>query len=221
MRGTLQRALAATTAVISAVAVSSPTALAALHRAAHAASQHAASQHAAHPHAAPQHAASQHAAPPHAAHHSARPTHRSSQRAPALSSPQLWATIDVCRKGAHPVVGVRGSMPSDGHGHDAMYMRFGIEYLDAATGRWAAVGNGSEASYTRVGTGLATRQAGRDFHLASPSAAGYQLRGVVEYEWRRASRVVLSAKRHTTARHGATVLHAEPSGFSAADCTVR
>src|ERR1700704_3330551 len=40
-----------------------------------------------------------------------------------LSSRQLWATINVCNPKDQPdIVGVRGSMPSDGHPHDKMYM---------------------------------------------------------------------------------------------------
>ena len=112
-------------------------------------------------------------------------------------------------------------MPSDGNGHDVMYMRFGVEYLDGSTGKWATVEQAGDASYTRVGVGLATRQAGRNFHLTSPPGSkSYELRGVVEYEWRRDGKVVLSAKRQTTAGHGAEVLHAEPRGFSAANCSV-
>lgn len=195
MRGTLERALASGAAAVSLIALSSTGALAA--------SRHA----------------RRHRAGAHASGHAR--AHRSAHKSTTLSSPQLWATVDVCHKGPHPVIGVRGSMPADGRGRDVMYMRFGVEYLDASTKEWAAVQEASEASFTRVGIGLATRQAGRNFHLARPAgSASYQLRGVVEYQWRRGAKVVLSAKRHTTAGHGATVLHASPSGFSAASCTV-
>lgn len=148
-------------------------------------------------------------------------TRHSSDEAAALTSPQLWATIDVCKDGEQPIVGVRGSMPPDGHSHDSMYMRFGVQYLDSSTGKWAYLSKGTETSYSEVGTATATRQAGRDFRLASPEAgSSFRLRGVVEFEWRRDGKVVLSATRQTTSGHGTTVLHAEPSGFSTATCTV-
>ena len=48
-----------------------------------------------------------------------------------LRSRELWSTIDVCSPAAQPnTVGVRGSMPGDRHGHDKMYMRFRLQYMD-------------------------------------------------------------------------------------------
>lgn len=149
------------------------------------------------------------------------PAHHISDEAATLASPQLWATIDVCKQGEQPIVGVRGSMPPDGHPHDTMYMRFGVQYLDSATGKWSFLDKGNETSYTEVGEATVTRQAGRNFHLASPEAGtSFRMRGVVEFEWRRNDKVVLSATKQTTSGHHATVLHAEPNGFSAATCAI-
>lgn len=148
-------------------------------------------------------------------------THQSGDESATLSSSQLWATVDVCKASAEPVVGIRGSMPTDGHPHDLMYMRFGVEYLDSETGKWTYLPNGTERKFSKLGAANATRQAGRDFHLESPgNGASFQLRGVVEFQWRRAGKVVLSATRQTSAGHRSAVLHAEPPRFSAASCTI-
>ena len=148
--------------------------------------------------------------------------HRGGSNEPStLSSPQLWATVDVCKTATQPVVGIRGSIPADGHPHDLMYMRFGIQYLDTATGKWTYLSKGAETSYTEIGSANVTRQAGKSFYLKSPPAGeSYEVRGIVEFEWQRDGKVVLSASRETTAGHHATVLHAEPAGFSAAICKV-
>ncbi|HEY1687236.1 MAG TPA: hypothetical protein VGF95_00050 [Solirubrobacteraceae bacterium] len=137
----------------------------------------------------------------------------------ALGSPQLWATIDICKTSSSPVVGVRGSMPSDGNAHDVMYMRFGVQYLDASTSKWAYLSKGAETGFTKVGLASATRQAGRNFQLTNPpEGKSFELRGLIEFQWRHGSKVVLTAIRPTTSGHKRTVLHAEPPGFSVASC---
>lgn len=142
-----------------------------------------------------------------------------SSNSKVLGSSQLWATVDVCKTGDMPMIGVRGSMPTDGDAHDMMYMRFGVQYLDSKTGKWAYLPKGAETSFTKVGYANATRQAGRNFHLGSPSQGQrFQLRGLIEFQWRHGSKVVLSAVRPTTSGHKKTVLHAEPNGYSAASC---
>ncbi|MHB1468598.1 MAG: hypothetical protein ACYCU0_00530 [Solirubrobacteraceae bacterium] len=201
MRSTLERVLAASLATVSAFALASPGASAEVH-----------AQAAMRPRSA---AARQPAVQRHAA------AQRSSEEAAVLRSPQLWATVDLCTAGKQPVVGVRGSMPADGHAHDAMYMSFGIQYLESATGKWAYLSNGDQTPFVRVGAATATRQAGRDFHLASAAAGTtFRLRGVVRFQWRRGGKAVLSATRQTSGEHGESVMHAEPSGFSAATCSV-
>jgi hypothetical protein len=145
-----------------------------------------------------------------------------SSNSTTLASPQLWATIDVCKlTNGKPTVGVRGSMPSDGHSGDVMYMRFGLQYLDSGTGKWSFLPGSVEASFTELGKGGATRQSGRNFQLTTEAkSASYELRGVVEFQWRNGSKIVLSATKQTSAGHGKTVRHAEPAGYSAATCKV-
>jgi hypothetical protein len=65
-----------------------------------------------------------------------------SARSQALAqSPELWATVDICNAPHHPnTIGIRGSMPSDGHPHDTMYMRFLVQSLDPSTHKWSDLG---------------------------------------------------------------------------------
>ncbi len=138
---------------------------------------------------------------------------------PLLKSPELWATVDVCNTPHHPdTIGIRGSMPTDGHPHDSMYMRFQVLSLDPTTKQWAAIGKGADSGFVTIGTAASTRQAGRTFEL-KPTTAAYTLRGQVEFQWRRGGHVVHLASLPTTARH-TSLAGAEPKGFSAATCVL-
>ncbi len=148
----------------------------------------------------------------------------SSRRAsapPALANGHaLWATIDVCSSKPSPMVGIRGSMPSDGQPHEAMYMLFKVQYLDTKTNQWTYLPKGGQSTSVKVGTASATRQAGWTFELAAPPHGGsFQLRGVVEFQWRQGSKVALSTTRPTSGAHPSAT-GAVPRGFSAATCTI-
>ena len=135
-----------------------------------------------------------------------------------LTSRELWATIDVCNPIDQPYyVGIRGSMPGDGQGHDRMYMSFRLQYLDGASGHWVNLVAAS-SSYAAVGAGKAARQGGRSFQLVAGKSA-FTLRGVVDFQWRRGSTVLQSAARTTTAGHH-SLAGADPAGFSAATCPI-
>ena len=134
-------------------------------------------------------------------------------------SPELWATVDLCNTPAHPhTIGIRGSMPTDGHPRDTMYMRFLVQSLDAATQQWTDLGKSADSGFVQIGSGPSTRQAGRTFEF-KPTPAAYTLRGLVEFQWRRAGRLVHLASRTTAAGH-TSLAGAEPKGFSAATCTL-
>jgi hypothetical protein len=133
-------------------------------------------------------------------------------------SPELWATVDICNTPHHPnTIGIRGSMPTDGHPHDAMYMRFQVQSLDAATKQWADLGKSADSGFVPVGS-AATRQAGRTFEF-KPTPSAYTLRGQVEFEWRRTGHPVHLVSLPTTAGHK-SLAGAEPKGFSSATCTL-
>jgi hypothetical protein len=136
-----------------------------------------------------------------------------------LQSRELWATVDACNPPSHPrTIGVRGSMPGDGHPRDVMYMRFLVQNLDPSTHAWVNVGASADSGFVRIGSAASTRQAGRTFEF-KPTVTPYTLRGLVEFQWRRGARTVLTASRPTTARH-TSLAGAEPKGFSAATCTL-
>ncbi|HWW89582.1 MAG TPA: hypothetical protein VNY35_02225 [Solirubrobacteraceae bacterium] len=138
-----------------------------------------------------------------------------------LQSRELWATIDVCNPAKEPdTVGIRGSMPGDGHEKDAMYMRFQLEYLDTKSNVWSVPTHGADSGYVLVGVAKTGRQGGSSFRLGAPkSQPGYTMRGVVTFQWRRAGRVVHQATRTSSAGHP-NVAKADPPGYSAAECTI-
>ena len=104
---------------------------------------------------------------------------------PLAKSPELWATVDICNTPHHPdTIGIRGSMPTDGHPHDTMYMRFLVQSLDATTKQWADLGKSADSGFVPIGSAASTRQAGRTFEF-KPTPTAYTLRGLVEFQWRR------------------------------------
>ena len=138
-----------------------------------------------------------------------------------LHSRELWATIDVCSPpDQRNYVGVRGSMPGDKHAHDRMYMRFRLQYMDAAAKHWVDLASTRSSSFVFVGPGSTVRQGGRSFQLVprtgKPAA---ELRGVVEYQWRRGKTVVQSTSRATGAGHK-SLAGADPAGYSSATCSI-
>lgn len=143
-----------------------------------------------------------------------------SAQPPALrNGHELWATIDVCASKPRPQVGIRGSMPPDGKAQETMYMSFRVQYLDTKTKQWTDLPKGGQSGLVKVGPANATRQAGRTFELANPPRGGsFQLRGIVEFQWRQAAKVTLSSTRPTSGGHPSAA--AAPHGFSATTCTI-
>ena len=137
-----------------------------------------------------------------------------------LDSPQLWATIDVCDPTDQPdTVGVRGSMPGDDHSKDQMYMSFRLQYMDATTKQWVDLSK-TAPSYVAVGAAKTARQGGSSFELKPVTGnAGFTMRGVVSFQWRRGSTVEYTVSRPTTAGHQ-SLTGADPAGFTAATCKI-
>ncbi|HTQ45047.1 MAG TPA: hypothetical protein VMI75_19940 [Polyangiaceae bacterium] len=138
-----------------------------------------------------------------------------------LRSRELWATIDVCSPADQPnTVGVRGSMPGDKHAHDKMYMRFRLQYMNTATKKWVDLSSARSGGFVFVGPGSDVRQGGRSFQLVPrPGKPAADLRGVVEYQWRRGKSVMQSISRPTSAGHK-SLAGADPAGYSAATCSI-
>jgi hypothetical protein len=119
-----------------------------------------------------------------------------------------------------PLIGIRGSMPSEGRSQDTMYMLFRVQYLDASTKRWSSLGSDGESGFVKVGSADTTRQAGRTFDLSIPGHdSSFQMRGMVEFQWRHGSHVALSTTRLTSSGHRSAA-GAIPRGYSASTCTV-
>ena len=138
-----------------------------------------------------------------------------------LRSRLLWSTIDVCNATDQPdTIGIRGSMPGDHMAHDAMFMRFRLQYMSTTTKAWVDLTKGASEAYTNVGTGASARQAGRSFQL-NPVAGqpAFTLRGVVNFEWRRNGTVVAQGSRATSAGR-VSLAGSDPEGFSAATCLI-
>jgi hypothetical protein len=137
-----------------------------------------------------------------------------------LDSPQLWATIDVCNPADQPdTVGVRGSMPGDDHSKDQMFMSFRLQYMNATTKQWVDLSK-TAPSYVAVGAAKTARQGGSSFELKPVTGnAGFTMRGVVSFQWRRGSTVEYTVSRPTTAGHQ-SLTGADPVGFTAATCKI-
>jgi hypothetical protein len=140
---------------------------------------------------------------------------------PLTHSRELWATVNVCSPGDQPnTIGIRGSMPGNGHAADAMYMRFRVQYLDATTNKWVDLSQGADSGFLKVGSAALTRQSGRSFQFA-PTAGkpAFTLRGYVIFQLRKGSTVLETVTRPTSAGH-TSLAGADPRGFSAATCTL-
>jgi hypothetical protein len=149
----------------------------------------------------------------------AAPTPSSAPAHSLYASRELWATVDVCSPKDQPnTIGIRGSMPSDGHPGNTMFMRFRVQYFDATKKQWVNVAKGADSGYQPVSSAPTASQSGRNFQLV-PTAGPFRLRGVVNFQWRQGTRVVHEAVRLTTTGHKSLV-GADPSGFSTATCRI-
>jgi hypothetical protein len=153
--------------------------------------------------------------------HTPTPAPKTSPQERALyESSELWATVDVCNpKDQLDTIGIRGSMPSDDHKGDTIYMRFRVQYEEASSKKWVDIAKGADSGFQPVHTAGAASQAGRNFQLVPTAAGAFTLRGVVSFQWRRGARVVYATTRPTTASHE-SLAGADPKGFSAATCTI-
>ncbi|HTR89091.1 MAG TPA: hypothetical protein VMG62_03165, partial [Solirubrobacteraceae bacterium] len=137
-----------------------------------------------------------------------------------LSSRELWATVDVCNPADQRyTIGIRGSMPGDGHPRDTMYMAFELQYLEG-NGTWGNLSKDGSSGFIAVGSAKTTRQGGTSFQLMAVQGKGpFTMRGLATFQWRHGRRVVHEATRTTSAGH-TTVADADPAGYSAARCSL-
>ncbi len=137
-----------------------------------------------------------------------------------LHSHELWATIDVCNPADQPnTIGIRGSMPGDGHAHDKMYMSFRLQYMNTSK-QWVNLASGASSGFVAVGSGASARQGGTSFELKPVAGKpAVTLRGVVDFEWRQGKTVEVSAAEPSSAGHK-SLAGADPANFSAATCVI-
>jgi hypothetical protein len=144
--------------------------------------------------------------------------------ASAARSP--WATVNVCDTASNPdTIGIRGSMPATIGARPSareLFMRFQVQY-QRDDGTWRLLSSGGDSGFIDAGRarGRGARQAGHSFKVSPPRAGNvYTLRGLVTFEWRaKDGTVVRITRRRTSAGHRSTA-GADPTGFSAAECTV-
>ncbi len=136
-----------------------------------------------------------------------------------LHSHELWATVNVCSPKDQPnTIGIRGSMPGDGHASDALYMRVTVQYEDPASKQWKAVGHEGDSGFIKVGSAGVARQGGKSFQFEQPAGKpAYLLRGDVVFQWRHGATVLETTSLATTASHK-SLAGADPAGYSAATC---
>ncbi len=139
---------------------------------------------------------------------------------PRQPPPEPWATVNVCDTAARPdEMGIRGGMSGLGRS-SRMYMRFRVQYR-TQKGAWKLVRSGADSRWQRVASGRrGSYDAGWTFKFRPPASGGaHVLRGVVQFEWRRARRVVQRDRRVTAPGHPGTA-GAEPAEFSAETCEI-
>ena len=143
----------------------------------------------------------------------------------AKGDKDLWATVNICDTKRSPDrLGLRARMPGNGT-HQRMYMRFVVQYRDGKA--WKDLGGNGRSAWLYAGSALfKNREFGYTIPFKPDAGDRYLLRGLVRFVWRarhnRRGRVVTVVKRRATrlTSAGHRTSGAEPSGFSAATCTI-
>jgi hypothetical protein len=111
-------------------------------------------------------------------------------------------------------------MPGDGHGKDAMYMRFQLQYLEAKDDTWVSLAHGGDSGFIAVGQAKMALQSGTSFQIVPVKGEPpYTMRGIVTFQWRHGASVLHEVTRTTSAAHK-SVADADPAGYSAAQCVI-
>jgi hypothetical protein len=132
----------------------------------------------------------------------------------------VWATVNVCDTQSRPnQIGIRGGMEGLAR-RTRMFMRFRVQYQTLA-GEWRTIKNGADSGWRKVASGRrGEHDAGWTFEFKPPATGGaHVLRGLVQFEWRRAGRVVERKREFTKGGHPGTA-GADPADFSAATCAI-
>jgi Ni/Co efflux regulator RcnB len=136
-------------------------------------------------------------------------------------SRHLWATVNICDTAKSPdTIGIRASMPGSGRRNERMFMRFRVQ-LRTAQGAWRDLqADSADSGFVSVGAArYKARQSGWSFPFTLDAGQRYELRGVVNYEWRRGELVVRRSTKATTRGHKTAL--SQPKGYSAASCVLK
>ena len=140
--------------------------------------------------------------------------------ATAAPKDHLWATVNVCDTAGSPdTIGIRARMPGDGT-RRRMYMRFRTQFYSQDDFSWHYVSQGGSSPWVLAGSArFAFKETGYEFEFDPPRAGqSYLLRGVVEFQWRRGSRVIKRKRKFTEEGH--RTRGADPKNYSAARCRI-
>jgi hypothetical protein len=137
-------------------------------------------------------------------------------------SRHLWATVNICDSEQSPdTLGIRASMPGSAKRGERMYMRFRVQYFSTMDNRWHNfLAEGTDSDFVPVGLArFKARQSGWTFPFTLDPGQSYELRGVVNFQWRKGTKVVRRAVKRTTKGHRTAL--SEPEGYSAATCVMK
>jgi hypothetical protein len=121
----------------------------------------------------------------------------------AKKSPDLWATVNLCDPPTRPgAVGIRVSIPRE-RGAPRQWARIRTQFYDRETRSWRRVRAGGDTGFARVGTGTRTVQTGTTFTFNVPAAGATPvvLRGLVDVQWRRGTKIVDRTRLVTEGGH--------------------
>jgi hypothetical protein len=137
-------------------------------------------------------------------------------------SRHLWATVNICDTPSSPdTLGVRASMPGSAKKGERMFMRFRVQHFSTVDNLWHNfLAPGTDSGFVMVGSAsYKARQSGWTFPFTLRPGQTHEVRGVVNYEWRRGGKVVRRAAKRTTKGHKTAL--SEPKGYSAATCVLK
>jgi hypothetical protein len=123
-------------------------------------------------------------------------------QAKSAAHTDLWATVNLCDTPSKPgAIGVRVSIPRE-RAAPQQWARIRLQWFDGGARAWRLVRSGGDAGWARIGIGTRLVQGGTTFTFPLPKpGARIVLRGIVDVEWRDATKVVDHARMTTTAGH--------------------
>ena len=133
----------------------------------------------------------------------------------ARAPKHLWSTINICDTQRHPdQLGIRARMPGNGT-KQKMWMRFFAQYQ--RKGAWVSV-PGAMSSWRRAGSAAYEwAERGWTFQIDDLDPGdGFQMRGLVKFQWRKHGEVLREKHAYTSAGHATS--DGDPKGYSAATC---